>query len=83
VPAWASPRGRPEAVRPALGRLDPIAEGRLLSRFTARAGNALAMARAIAGSDEVSADAIVVALLSEPERLAARILHSSARATMR
>jgi ATP-dependent Clp protease ATP-binding subunit ClpA len=54
---------------------DPVAESQLFSRFTARAGNVLAMAHAIAGSADVSADAIVVALLSEPEGLAARILH--------
>lgn len=53
---------------------DPVAEGQLFSRFTERARRALAMAQAITGA-QVSADAIVVGLLSEPAGLAARILH--------
>lgn len=53
---------------------DLVLEGQLFSRFTQRARNVLAMARAVAGSDDVSAGAIVVALLSEPEGLAASVL---------
>src|ERR1700730_14414302 len=34
---------------------DPISEGQLFSRFTLRARNVLAMAQAIAGSDDVAA----------------------------
>jgi Clp amino terminal domain, pathogenicity island component len=51
-----------------------IPEGQLFSRFTLRARNVVAMAQAIVGSAEVSADAIVVGLLSEPEGLAAKIM---------
>lgn len=54
---------------------DPIPGGQFFSRFTRRARNVLAAAQAIAGSAEVSAAAIVVGLLSEPEGLAAAILH--------
>ena len=54
---------------------DPVPESQLFSRFTQRSRNVLAMAHSVAGSADVSADAIVVALLSEPEGLAARILH--------
>ena len=57
---------------------DPIPEGQLFSRFTLRARSVLAMAdaaRAGAGSADVSAGAIVVGLLSEPDGLAAKILH--------
>lgn len=54
---------------------DPVPEGQLFSRFTQRARNVLAMAQAVAGSADVSAGAIVVGLLSEPEGIAARILH--------
>jgi hypothetical protein len=54
---------------------DPAPEGQLFSRFTQRARNVLAMARAVAGPADVSAGAIVVGLLSEPAGLAARILH--------
>jgi ATP-dependent Clp protease ATP-binding subunit ClpA len=54
---------------------DPIPEGQLFSRFTQRARNVLAVAQAIVGSAEVSAGAIVVGLLSEPEGLAAKIMH--------
>jgi ATP-dependent Clp protease ATP-binding subunit ClpA len=54
---------------------DPIPEGQLFSRFTQRARNVLATAHAVAGSADVSAAAIVVGLLSEPEGLAAKIMH--------
>ena len=54
---------------------DPIPEGQLFSRFTASAGKVLAVARAIAHPEPVPAGAVVVALLSEPEGLAAVILH--------
>jgi ATP-dependent Clp protease ATP-binding subunit ClpA len=54
---------------------DPIPEGQLFSRFTQRARNVLATAHALAGSADVSAGAVVVGLLSEPEGLAAKILH--------
>ncbi len=54
---------------------DPVPEGQLFSRFTLRARNVVAMAQAIIGAGEVSAAAIVVGLLSEPEGIAATILH--------
>ncbi|HEY7222199.1 MAG TPA: Clp protease N-terminal domain-containing protein [Micromonosporaceae bacterium] len=54
---------------------DPVPESRLFSRFTDRARNVLAKAQAMAGSAEVSSAAIVVGLLSEPEGLAAKIIH--------
>lgn len=49
--------------------------GALFSRFTPRARNVVAMARAIAGAGEVSAAAIIVGLTSEPEAIAAKVLH--------
>jgi hypothetical protein len=52
-----------------------IPEGQLFSRFTLRARNVIAMAQAIVGSADVSAHAIVVGLLSEPDGLAARVIH--------
>ena len=54
---------------------DPIPDEQLFSRYTPRARNVLAMAHALAESADVSAGAIVVGLLSEPEGLAAKILH--------
>jgi hypothetical protein len=54
---------------------DAVPEAQLFSRFTQRARNVLAMAHAAAGSADVPAGAITVGLLSEPEGLAARILH--------
>jgi hypothetical protein len=54
---------------------DPVTEGQRFSRFTLRARNVLAVAHVLAGAADVSADAIVVGLLSEPDGLAAKILH--------
>lgn len=54
-----------------------IDEGQLFSRFTLRARNVLARAQAISKSDDVSANAIIVALLSESDGLAAKILHQA------
>jgi hypothetical protein len=53
---------------------DPVPGSQLFSRFTARARTVLAMAQAIAGSDDVSAAAIVIGLFGEPDGLAARIM---------
>jgi ATP-dependent Clp protease ATP-binding subunit ClpA len=54
---------------------DPLPASQLFSRLTQRARNVLAMARAASSPADVTAGAVVVELLSEPEGLAAKILH--------
>lgn len=59
---------------------DPIPEGQAFSRFTRRARNTLGAAGRIAeqaGAQEIDASHLAVALLSEPEGLAAKIIYDT------
>ena len=58
---------------------DPAPAGQLFSRFTPRARNALAAARTTSGGGPVSAADLVVALLTEPDGLAAQMLLADGR----
>lgn len=58
---------------------DPVPEGQLFSRFTARARNTIAAARSSAGDGPVEARHVVVALLVEPAGLAAQIMLADGR----
>jgi hypothetical protein len=51
--------------------------GEMFSRFTQRARNTLAAAGRIAGADRVDAAQIAAGLLSEPEGLAAKVIHGA------
>jgi ATP-dependent Clp protease ATP-binding subunit ClpA len=54
---------------------DLVPEGQLFSRFTLRTRNAIAAARSSAPGGRVGAGHIVAGLLTEPEGLAAKIVH--------
>jgi ATP-dependent Clp protease ATP-binding subunit ClpA len=52
-------------------------ESQMFSRFTQRARNVLAAAGRIAGQERIDAAHIAVGLLSEPEGLAAKVIHGA------
>jgi hypothetical protein len=56
---------------------DLVPEGQLFSRFTLRTRNAIAAARDSAAGGQVGAGHIVAGLLTEPEGLAAKIVHGA------